>query len=128
MTSELPDFNPKTRVAASKAPLNLVPPSSTFYLSKAFADGAKKYGPYNWRSEPVSASVYYAALLRHMQAWWDGEDVAQDSKIEHLAHAMACIAILLDADSVGSLQDDRPTSGAMPLLLHTYVPNKENKL
>jgi hypothetical protein len=107
-----PDNNPKTAIGVTKVPLHLVPPSATHYLALAFKDGAAKYGPYNWRDKTVSSSVYIAAAKRHMDAWWDGEAVSSDAKVHHLAHALACIAIILDAESVNKLNDDRPTAGA----------------
>jgi len=107
-----PDDNPKTAVGVTKAPLHLVPPAALHYTALAFADGARKYGPYNWRDHQVSASIYYAAILRHLGAWWDGEDLSRDALVHHLGHVSACCAILLDAMSVGKLNDDRPTKGA----------------
>lgn len=115
-----PDNNPKTVIGATKVPLHLVPPSSTHYLALAFEDGGKKYGPYNWRDLAVSSETYYGAAKRHMDAWWDGEDIAQDSKVHHLAHAMACFAIILDAMSVDKLVDNRPSPGASPRLQEEY--------
>lgn len=73
--SGYPDGNPKTAAGACKVPLHLVPPSATHYLALAFKDGAEKYGPYNWREKGVSASVYIAAAMRHMDAYRDREDV-----------------------------------------------------
>jgi hypothetical protein len=81
------------------------------YAAAAFADGAEKYGPYNWREARISASTYYAAALRHMMAWWDGEEVAQDSGVHHLGHAAACIAMLLDTMGSERLNDNRPVAG-----------------
>lgn len=107
-----PDNNPKTAVGAKKLPLEVVPPSAMAALAEAFQNGAEKYGSYNWRTKTVSSSVYYAAALRHLQAWWDGENVADDSGIHHLHHAMACLAILVDAGSIGKLNDNRPPKGA----------------
>ncbi len=107
-----PDGNPKTSHGAKKVPLHLVPPSAAHYLATAFADGARKYGPYNWRESKVSATVYTAALKRHVDAWFDGEEVSADALVHHLAHAMACCAIILDANSVDMLNDDRPAKGA----------------
>lgn len=107
-----PDNNPKTAFGAKKIPLEVVPPSAVHALAEAFADGAKKYGPYNWREKSISSSIYYGACLRHITAWWDGEDLAPDSGIHHLHHAMACLAMLVDGNSVGKLNDNRPFKGA----------------
>jgi hypothetical protein len=107
----LPDSNPKTAQGAKKVPLHLVPPALTHYAAAAFADGAEKYGPYNWRESRISASTYYAAALRHMSAWWDGEEVAPDSGVHHLGHAAACIAMLLDTMGSDRLNDNRPAPG-----------------
>lgn len=109
-----PDNNPKTVFGIKKVPLHLVPPISTAYEAMAFKDGAEKYGPYNWREKKVSASVYVAAAKRHLDAWWDGEELAPDSGLPHLAHAKACLAIIIDASSLGIFNDDRPPKGAVP--------------
>lgn len=116
-----PDNNPKTAIGASKIPLHLVPPSAKHYLAEALANGAAKYGPYNWRDAPISVSVYKAALERHMDAFWDGEDFAEDSGVHHVAHAMACCALILDALSIGKLHDDRPTKGAASSLQKGFL-------
>jgi len=121
MTDHPPDSNPKTRVGLAKAPLHLVPPSVLVYLAAAFREGAAKYGPYNWRNEKISTSVYYAAALRHLTAWWDGEDDATDSGAHHLAHAMACLALILDGKSCAMLNDDRPPAGGTPRLLEEAI-------
>lgn len=120
-----PDNNPKTMIGASKVPLHLVPPSAKHYLAMALADGARKYGPYNWRKAPISVSVYKAALERHVDAFWDGEDLAEDSKVHHLAHAMACIALMLDSISLGIINDDRPPPGTVAELQKTFAKTKE---
>lgn len=120
------DNNPKSGAGALKVPLHLVPPSASHYLATAFADGADKYGPYNWRDSGVSAMVYVGAMKRHIDAWLDGENVSQDAGVEHLAHAMACAAIILDAGSIGTLVDDRPTKGAVPALQIDYNNKKVN--
>jgi len=118
-----PDNNPKSVAGSAKVPLDLVPPSAVHYLALAFKDGAIKYGPYNWREKGVAASVYYAAMKRHQDAWWDGEDLSRDAKVHHLAHVMACCAIMLDALSVGKLIDNRPPKGASADLQESFVTN-----
>ncbi len=87
------------------------------HVAQAFANGATKYGAYNWREEGVGAMTYIGAGLRHKRAWLDGEELAQDSLVHHLAHDIACSMILLDSIALGILVDDRPakapTSGMM---------------
>jgi hypothetical protein len=109
-TTDLPDTNPKTAYGVQKAPLHLIPPPALLALAGVMGLGAKKYGAYNWREHTVSASVYQAAAMRHLLAWWDGESVDPESGQSHLAHAMACLAIVLDAEAHGKLNDDRPGS------------------
>lgn len=120
-----PDDNPKTAIGVTKAPYHLVPPAAIHHTALAFADGAAKYGPYNWREKTVSASVYYGAMLRHLTAYWDGEDLSQDARVHHLGHVMACCAILLDAGSINKLNDDRPLAGAASKLQEEYASNKK---
>lgn len=122
--SGYPDNNPKTVLGIKKVPLHLVPPVAKIALAEAFADGATKYGPYNWRDNAVSASIYYAAAMRHMDAWWDGEENSKDANVPHLAHAMACLAIVLDAMSIGQLNDDRPKKGAAAAWQDRYAEEK----
>lgn len=114
--------NPKTGAGALKAPLHLVPTSAEFFLSLAFADGVKpgKYWPFNWRDQPVPVTTYYAAAKRHLDAYFDGEEIDPDSDVPHLAHAMACMAILLDAGACNTLINDRPKPGATAQLMRDY--------
>jgi hypothetical protein len=78
-------------------------------VAMAFKDGAAKYGPANWREKAVSATTYIDAAERHIRQWFDGgEEEAEDSGVHHLAHAAACLMILLDAQVAGKLNDNRP--------------------
>lgn len=106
---ELPDDNPKTRYGVTKPPLRLVPGAAMALVAMAFKDGAAKYGPANWREKPVSSTTYIDAAERHIRQWFDGsEEKAEDSGVHHLAHAAACLMILLDAQVAGKLNDNRP--------------------
>lgn len=119
--SDLPDNNPKTRFGVTKPNLFLVPPASLIYQALAMQDGARKYGPYNWRGNSVTASIYVAAALRHIMAWMDGEELAADSQKPHLGHALACLGILVDAKETGNLIDDRPRVGATSKLIDDWT-------
>ena len=105
------DTNPKSVFGIAKPSVSLIPPSALLQTALAFRDGANKYTPYNWRRDPVSASTYIDAAYRHIMSWADGEEKSQDAGVHHLAHAMACMAILIDAQACGTLVDDRPTAG-----------------
>lgn len=118
-----PDNNPKTSVGATKLDLSLVPESAIICLAAAMKNGADKYGPFNWREHTISSMVYIAAVKRHVAAWVDGEDYADDSGVHHLDHAMACLALLRDAESIGKLNDNRPPKGAAARLLKEYADN-----
>lgn len=110
--------NPKDLVGSKKAPLGLVPPALEIGAAEAMANGAEKYGPYNWREEPVQYMPYLAAMKRHINALIDGEDLAADSHIHHLKHIVSGGAILLDSIGLGILIDDRPPKGPAAKLLH----------
>ena len=117
--------NPKDLIGLTKAPLRLVPPALVIETAPAMANGASKYGAYNWREHAVSVSVYLEALMRHVLAYWDGEEVATDSGVKHLAHASACLAIIFDAAAVGKLIDDRPLPGGASALLALQARGEE---
>ena len=106
--SDTKPSNPKDIVGSKKLDLGLVPDSAMVALAQAFLEGALKYGRYNWRIAGVSASTYHAALKRHIAKWWNGQDEDPDTRVQHLANAMACIAIIFDAELYGMLTDDRP--------------------
>lgn len=119
--AQYPDGNPKTALGLKKPPMQYVPPVAMFLLGQAFKDGAIKYGPMNWREKGVTASVYYDAMMRHAMSWWDGENVASDSKVHHLAHVMACCAIIIDAELSGTCKDDRPAPGSLPAWIKEWL-------
>jgi len=100
--------NPKDAAARDRCPLDLIPGPAMLAAAWALKDGADKYGPFNWRSVPIKASNYQAAAERHIKAWQDGERSASDSGVHHIAHAIAGLMILLDAEACGTLIDDRP--------------------
>lgn len=110
MTASKPT-NPKDLLGTDKLPLHLWPASATALGSLGLLDGCGKYGRQNYREFGVLASVYVAAAKRHLDAWYEGEDFAADSGVPHLGHALACLAILVDAEAVGELIDDRSYKG-----------------
>lgn len=75
--------------------------------ARVFQSGAEKYGKCNWRRDKILASTYKAAMLRHLRAWCEGEDLDPDSGENHLYHLRACCAVVLDSAMHNSLIDDR---------------------
>ena len=104
--------NPKDMIGASKLPLHLWPTTATAMGCIGLLEGMLKYGRSNWREAGVRASIYVDACKRHLDAWFEGEEVAPDSGSPHLANALACLAILVDAQACGKLVDDRAYNGA----------------
>lgn len=102
-----PDDNPKTAMGLKKPGTAAIPPVAVLELGAVMANGAAKYGRFNWREKTVTTSVYTDAIDRHLLAFRDGETHDRESGRPHLAHVMACCSILLDAQSIGRLNDDR---------------------
>lgn len=104
---EMKPTNPKDAVGSDKLPLHLVPPHAVHLMALGLLDGALKYGRANWREAGVRFTIYYDACRRHLDALLEGEDFDPDSGLPHLAHALACLAIMADAKAAGLLNDDR---------------------
>lgn len=100
--------NPKDIAARNKCPVHLVPPVMIREVAYVLANGAAKYGKWNWRTDPVQLTNYEAAASRHLLAIRDGEDIDPESGLLHWAHVAATAAIAIDARRQGTLIDDRP--------------------
>ena len=100
-------IDPKGKAGALKTPLHLIPPAASREIARVHAHGAEKYEPYNWRETPVQSLTYVAAIMRHLDAWRDGQDLDPESGLSHLAHIGANVNIMLDAKACGMLVDNR---------------------
>lgn len=114
--------NPKDAISGSRVPMDVVPDTARIAIAMALFEGALKYGKHNWRVVGVRASVYKSAFERHWMAWWNGEDIDTESGLPHLFKAIACLAIIIDADVVGKLTDDRPPVAPVGQLLKDLQP------
>ena len=104
--------NPKDIVATTKLPLHLIPMITQAYLAIGHFNGLGKYGRDNWRASGVLASIYVSAALRHINSWFEGEELDPDDKVPHLMGAITSLSILIDAQYTGMLNDDRKYRGA----------------
>jgi hypothetical protein len=102
------DTNPKDAIGVRKAPISTVPGNVIAELGVAMLEGASKYGRHNYRATGVRASVYYDAAMRHLIAWWEGEDIDPDSGVSHITKLLACMTVLRDAMHQDNWEDDRP--------------------
>jgi len=115
--------NPKDMIGSDKLPLHLFPTTAAAAGCLAFLEGMLKYGRTNWRIAGVRSSIYYDAQKRHMDDWWEGEDIDRESGLPHLFKALACIAILIDAAAANKLNDDRMVKGGFNKLLRELTPH-----
>lgn len=102
------DTNPKDAVGIAKVPFSPIPAQVMAETGLAMLEGALKYGRFNWRVAGVRASVYYDAALRHLTAFYEGQDVDPDSGLSHLVKAIACCVVLRDSQLRENWVDDRP--------------------
>jgi hypothetical protein len=96
----------KSAESASKPRLDLLPPAAMEAIAKVLTFGAGKYGDNNW-ARGARWGRYYAALLRHLLAWWRGEELDPETGLSHLAHAGCCLVFLLEYQRNGWGTDDR---------------------
>lgn len=104
------ETNPKTSVGTAKVPFSTVPAQVVAELGLAMLEGGLKYGRHNYRVAGVRASVYVDAAMRHILAWWEGQDIDPDSGLSHVTKAIASLSVLRDAQINGVCTDDRPPS------------------
>ena len=83
-------------------PLHLLEPAN-----RVWAYGANKYAAWNW-AKGMPWSVPYECLLRHLAAWYRGEDTDPESGESHLGHIMCNILMLEHFKTAFPEGDDRP--------------------
>jgi hypothetical protein len=92
-------LDPKAEVGRKddrmKLRYDLFPPESLRGIVKVLTYGAEKYGDENWKRLEHAESRYYAACMRHLEAWRSGEILDRESGIPHLAHAACGLVFLI---------------------------------
>ena len=100
--------NPKDAMGSAKPPLSCASMPVFMEIGTAMAEGARKYGRHNWRATKIRYSVYFDAAIRHLFAWWEGEDIDAESNASHITKTLTCLMVLRDAMLFGTVVDDRP--------------------
>lgn len=106
--TEKKDSNPKDALGIKKVPFHVIPSKPLLEVGLAMMEGGRKYGSHNYREIGVSMSTYYNAAMRHLVAWWEGEDIDPDSGVHHVVKAMASLFVVRDGMHMGNCVDDRP--------------------
>lgn len=93
---------------AGKPRMELLSPEALEGLAKVMTFGAAKYGDRNWE-KGLTFSRVFGAGMRHMWAWWRGEDIDPESGLSHLDHAAFAMMTLSHFNKRRrSDLDDRP--------------------
>lgn len=77
---------------------DLLPFNQVKQIVEVLTFGASKYGPNKWQAVEDGRNRYFAALMRHLTAWLDGEKLDPESGKHHLAHAGCCLLFLMWLD------------------------------
>ena len=103
--------DPKTggEKGSKLARFDLIPPEPLTLLAQVYGMGARKYADRNWE-KGYAWGLSYAALQRHLHAFWGGEELDPESGLPHLAHAMWHCATLMEFVRRHSDLDDRSKS------------------
>lgn len=89
-----------------KTPYELLAPEFLEATANILRLGAVKYGAGNWELG-MAWSRPFGALMRHMWAWWGGENTDPETGESHLHHAACCIMFLIAYEARKTGKDDR---------------------
>lgn len=90
-----------------KARYDLLPPELMEGVARVLTFGADKYGERNWE-QGMRWGRPFAAMMRHMWAWWRGQGRDPETGMSHLWHAACCLAFLIAYEERQIGGDDRP--------------------
>lgn len=98
--------NSALKFDADKLPLDLLPFEALEEIALVLQHGAAKYSRNNWRKGFIHSRPF-SAILRHLFAYWKGEDLDKDSGLHHLAHAGCELLFLISFIKTKTGVDDR---------------------
>lgn len=62
-------------------------------ISQVLTYGAEKYDTWNW-AKGIRYGRVFGALMRHLWAFWRGEELDSETNMPHLWHAGCCLMFL----------------------------------
>ena len=102
--------NPKDTIGSKKLPFSTLPWAVLGEAAAGMGEGAIKYGKHNYEVVGIRNSIYFDATLRHLIAWFLGEDIDPESGIHHVTKAITSLMVLRDAQLYDNVTDDRPVA------------------
>jgi hypothetical protein len=72
--------------ASKDSQLAFIDPVALYELGKVAGMGLEKYGKWNFL-KGYDWSLNYSAMMRHMEQFWAGEDIDEESGLLHVVHA-----------------------------------------
>ena len=91
----------------NKLPYHLLPPELLEGVATVLQFGAAKYAPRNWE-KGYNWSLNFAAMQRHLWAWWGGETLDPETQSNHMTAAAWHALVLLEFSKIHPEFDDRP--------------------
>lgn len=91
------------------ARFDLIPHEALTMLAEHFGRGAEKYDDRNWE-RGYDWALTFAALNRHLWAWWGGEDLDPETGSPHMAAVAWHAFVALTFQERGLGTDTRPTA------------------
>ncbi len=92
--------------SSDKSGVDQIPVDVLMEWGQVYTFGASKYGRDNWKLG-TDYHEFYASALRHLFAFWGGEDIDPESGLSHLVHALWNIAAIRHYQNKGLGTDDR---------------------
>jgi hypothetical protein len=99
--------NGLTKHDNGKLRLDLVEPTFLEGMAEVLRWGAKQYGDDNWKKGSNWRRIG-ASALRHFVKWFRGQDVDEETGINHLYHCAVNLMFLAHFQRKGIGKDDRP--------------------
>lgn len=95
-----------TKYDGGKPKIALIPYVALEEEGKAFLHGEIKYGKHNYK-QGMEALRLASAAQRHIGLWLSGIEIDADSGAHHLGCARANLAMIMELQKIGKLDDDR---------------------
>lgn len=93
--------------ASKPSQIGFIDPQALMTLGEVAGMGAEKYDKFNYL-KGFDWSLCYNAMMRHAQAFWNGEDLDPESGLPHISHAAWQALALLSFYQRNLGTDDRP--------------------